>query len=74
MPAAARSSRIAMAGKSFQWRGDMTSVRPMLATLEDAPLQSDGLVYEPKYDGIRALVEIDPGRRCARANLVAPRE
>ena len=22
-----------------------------------------GLVYEPKYDGIRALVEIDPGRR-----------
>ena len=51
-----------MAGKSFQWRGDMTSVRPMLATLEDAPLQSEGLVYEPKYDGIRALVEIDPGR------------
>jgi bifunctional non-homologous end joining protein LigD len=41
----------------------MRSVRPMLATLEDAPLESDGLVYEPKYDGIRALVEIDPGRR-----------
>ena len=35
----------------------------MLATLEDAPLTSPGLVYEPKYDGIRALVEIDPGRR-----------
>ena len=35
----------------------------MLATLEDAPLQSSGLVYEPKYDGIRALVEIDPARR-----------
>ena len=46
-----------------KWRGDMRSVRPMLATLEDAPLQSGGLVYEPKYDGIRALVEIDPGRR-----------
>ncbi len=45
------------------WRGDIRSVRPMLATLEEAPLQSDGLVYEPKYDGIRALVEIDPGRR-----------
>ena len=45
------------------WRGDMRSVRPMLATLEDAPLQSEGLVYEPKYDGIRALVEIDPARR-----------
>ena len=46
-----------------KWRGDMRSVRPMLATLEDAPLQSAGLVYEPKYDGIRALVEVDPGRR-----------
>lgn len=46
-----------------KWRGEMASVRPMLATLEDAPLDSPGLVYEPKYDGIRALVEIDPGRR-----------
>ena len=46
-----------------KWRGEMASVRPMLATLEDAPLDSRGLVYEPKYDGIRALVEIDPGRR-----------
>ena len=35
----------------------------MLATLEDAPLKDQGLVYEPKYDGIRALVEITPGSR-----------
>ena len=28
----------------------------MLATTADAPLQSSSLVYEPKYDGIRALV------------------
>lgn len=35
----------------------------MLATLEDAPLQDQGLVYEPKYDGIRALVDITPGSR-----------
>jgi bifunctional non-homologous end joining protein LigD len=34
----------------------------MLATLADAPLQSRLLVYEPKYDGIRALAEIRPGR------------
>src|SRR5688500_15478072 len=34
----------------------------MLATLEEAPLDSPGLVSEPKYDGIRALVEIDPAR------------
>src|SRR5688500_13539380 len=39
-----------------QWRDDPASVRPMLATTADAPLQSSTLVYEPKYDGIRALV------------------
>jgi bifunctional non-homologous end joining protein LigD len=48
---------------TVQWRSDMRTVRPMLATLEDAPLEVDGLVYEPKYDGIRALVEILPGRQ-----------
>src|SRR5205085_2804092 len=37
-------------------------LRPMLATLADAPLADKNLVYEPKYDGIRALVEITPGR------------
>jgi bifunctional non-homologous end joining protein LigD len=37
-------------------------LRPMLATLADAPLADKNLVYEPKYDGIRALVEISPGR------------
>src|SRR5918993_6043620 len=63
MPAVARTSQTAVAGRPFKWRGDMQVVRPMLATLEDAPLQSAGLVYEPKYVGIRALVEIDPTRR-----------
>jgi len=33
-------------------------LRPMLATLAEAPLKKKGLVYEPKYDGIRAVVEI----------------
>jgi bifunctional non-homologous end joining protein LigD len=33
----------------------------MLATLvEDAPLQDPSLVYEPKYDGIRAVIEVTP--------------
>jgi bifunctional non-homologous end joining protein LigD len=31
----------------------------MLASLADAPLDDPQFVYEPKYDGIRALVEID---------------
>ena len=74
MPAVARTSQTAMAGRPFKWRGDMQSVRPMLATLEDAPLESDGLVYEPKYDGIRALVEIDPGRSAPGADVVAARQ
>jgi bifunctional non-homologous end joining protein LigD len=33
----------------------------MLATLAAAPLEGAGLVYEPKYDGIRALVHVEPG-------------
>jgi bifunctional non-homologous end joining protein LigD len=31
----------------------------MLASLADAPLTDPELVYEPKYDGIRAIVEIE---------------
>ena len=34
----------------------------MLATLAEPPLTGAGLVFEPKYDGIRALVHIEtPG-------------
>ena len=33
----------------------------MLASLEDAPLEDPQLVYEPKYDGIRAIAEVSPG-------------
>ena len=32
----------------------------MLASLADAPLLDAALVYEPKYDGIRAIVDIAP--------------
>src|SRR5690606_37505204 len=32
----------------------------MLATLADPPLTGTGLLYEPKYDGIRAIAEIEP--------------
>jgi bifunctional non-homologous end joining protein LigD len=44
-------------------------LRPMLATLAEAPLKQKGLVYEPKYDGIRALVEIVPSARGARVHI-----
>jgi bifunctional non-homologous end joining protein LigD len=35
-------------------------LQPMLASLADAPLVDSHLVYEPKYDGIRAIAEIAP--------------
>lgn len=38
-------------------------LQPMLATLADAPLVDPGLVYEPKYDGIRAILEADADGR-----------
>jgi len=36
-------------------------LQPMLASLEDASLVDPALVYEPKYDGIRAIVEVAAG-------------
>src|ERR1700724_3007252 len=35
-------------------------IQPMLASLADAPLDDPQFVYEPKYDGIRAIAEIAP--------------
>ena len=44
----------------MSWRENPATVRPMLATLADPPLTGRGLLYEPKYDGIRALVHVPP--------------
>ena len=41
----------------------------MLATLGEPPLSGKTLVFEPKYDGIRALVHIAPGRPDAEIRL-----
>src|SRR5579871_6070911 len=46
-----------------RWREDPAGVRPMLASLEEPPITQQGLVYEPKFDGIRALVDLRPPRR-----------
>lgn len=35
----------------------------MLASLAEAPLDDSQLVYEPKYDGIRAIADVGPPRR-----------
>jgi len=43
----------------------------MLASLEAPPIAQRGLVYEPKYDGIRALVDLaPPARRGAPGHVV----
>jgi bifunctional non-homologous end joining protein LigD len=48
-------------------------MQPMLAILAtDVPLRDRRLVYEPKYDGIRALVEVEPAAGGGRAATVAP--
>ncbi|MGH9203959.1 MAG: hypothetical protein ACRD2A_22255, partial [Vicinamibacterales bacterium] len=46
-------------------------LRPMLATLPDTPppLTDPALVYEPKYDGIRAIVEVIPAQPRAQVRL-----
>src|SRR5688500_6170242 len=44
-----------------RWTEDPASVRPMLATAAQAPLDTGELVYEPKYDGIRAVESVTPG-------------
>jgi bifunctional non-homologous end joining protein LigD len=41
-------------------------LQPMLASLADAPLDDPQLVYEPKYDGIRAIAEVPPRGRGVR--------
>jgi bifunctional non-homologous end joining protein LigD len=44
------------------WKEDPAKVRPMLATLAAPPLTGKNLIFEPKYDGIRALVHVAPGK------------
>ncbi|HXJ21027.1 MAG TPA: DNA ligase D [Polyangia bacterium] len=43
----------------------------MLATLADAPLRDPHLVYEPKYDGIRALIAVVPQGRTTRVTIAS---
>ncbi len=43
------------------WQEKTADLRPMLAAIGEPSLSDPDLVYEPKYDGIRALVEVRPG-------------
>ena len=46
-------------------------MEPMLATLAEAPLVDPNLVYEPKYDGIRALVSVVPRGRTVEVAIAS---
>ncbi len=48
---------------------DIHTARPMLATLAEHPLDDPAFVYEPKYDGIRALIEIGPSSSRIRTSI-----
>ncbi|MCC7123566.1 MAG: DNA ligase D [Acidobacteria bacterium] len=50
---------------------DARHLRPMLAVGGEVepPLEGDGLLYEPKYDGIRAIVEVAAAGGTTRARL-----
>jgi bifunctional non-homologous end joining protein LigD len=39
----------------------LTSVKPMLATLVDRPLDRAGWIFEIKWNGYRILAELDKG-------------
>ena len=43
-----------------KWRGGSAALQPMLASTDVPPVAQHGLLYEPKYDGIRAIVELGP--------------
>ena len=48
-----------------------SAIRPMLATLpaSEPPLDGADLLYEPKYDGIRAIALIEPATPRARVRF-----
>ncbi|MEO7192170.1 MAG: DNA ligase D [Vicinamibacterales bacterium] len=54
-----------------RWHEDPAAVRPMLASLEEPPLAATGLIYELKYDGIRALADVRPPRSAGGKPAVA---
>lgn len=55
------------------WLEDPAGVRPMLASIGEVSLASKLHAYEPKYDGIRAIVAIEPAPQARRATPVRVR-
>jgi len=47
--------------RRIRWQDTGQPVAPMLAVRGEAPIADEGWVYEPSYDGQRALVAVEPG-------------
>ena len=58
----------------MKWREKIEKIRPMLASTDEPPATQRGLLYEPKYDGIRALVALDGGVRIYSRNGIEKSE
>ena len=61
-----RSARAGARGEdarsaSLRYRPQPTWMPPMLATLADDPPPAGGWIYEPKLDGVRVLIFVEPG-------------
>src|SRR3954452_19935635 len=53
------------------WREDVRAIRPMLATLAEHARTDPAFVFEPKYDGIRAIASLEPTGRDADVVLLS---
>jgi len=53
------------------WREDVRAIRPMLATLAEHARTDPAFVFEPKYDGIRAIASLEPTGREADVVLLS---
>src|SRR3989442_7845737 len=47
--------------RRIRWQDTGQPVAPMVAVRGEAPIADEGWVYEPSYDGQRALVAVEPG-------------
>ena len=78
MAATRKPVRLTSPRTGTTWRARASTLRPMLAVLaeeatHDRLLGRDDLVFEPKYDGIRALIEVEPAAGARGATAGPPR-
>ena len=78
MAATRKPVRLTTPSTRTPWDARASDLRPMLAVLaeestHDRLLGTDNMVFEPKHDGIRALVEVEPAVAARGRTADAPR-